>query len=398
MEITTTVFIDDITTSSTTQNVLYSNVTSSYNYNYNNTVEVAYDADSFDAFDYPGGFKHVPSWEIALKTLTYIPVIAFAIVGNVLIILVVARNKRMQTTTNYYIVNLAAADLLVAVSCSWVHLVDDLTDGWVLGSFFCKFNTFAQVLSLVASIFTLTFISCDRFFGIVFAMKAHFIERRARYTIVALWVCSLAIAVPMLIYRVQEERAWRNHVEKWCDDDWPVVEWKDPVSNSTMSDIPARKIYYTIVCVVLFFLPCILMSAAYAVIIWTLWSAKVPGERISKDIRLQTQLKKRIILMLVLLLVTFIICWGPLVGILMYSEYREDKLSTLGPWYPKLEYFSRYLAHVNSAINPMIYAGFNDNFKKGFQLLFRSIERKNRYNTMVSRVDSFQSSTNITKV
>ena len=26
----------------------------------------------------------------------------------------------------------------------WVHLVDDLTEGWVLGAFFCVFNTFAQ--------------------------------------------------------------------------------------------------------------------------------------------------------------------------------------------------------------------------------------------------------------
>jgi len=35
------------------------------------------------------------------------------------------------------------------------------------------------VLSLVSSILTLTLIACDRFFGIVFAMKARVTERRS---------------------------------------------------------------------------------------------------------------------------------------------------------------------------------------------------------------------------
>lgn len=94
--------------------------------------------------NYPGNITTKPFSEIVVKTVMYIPVIAMAIVGNILVILVVARNKRMRTTTNYYIVNLAVADCLVALSCTWVHLLDDLTPGWVLGAFFCKFDTFAQ--------------------------------------------------------------------------------------------------------------------------------------------------------------------------------------------------------------------------------------------------------------
>ena len=93
---------------------------------------------------YPGAVVVKPIWEIVIKTVFYVPVIALAIVGNVLVMIVVARDKRMRTTTNYYIVNLAVADCLVTLSCSWVHLLDDLTPRWVLGAFFCKFNTFAQ--------------------------------------------------------------------------------------------------------------------------------------------------------------------------------------------------------------------------------------------------------------
>ncbi|KAK6170911.1 hypothetical protein SNE40_019196 [Patella caerulea] len=105
-----------------------------------------------------------------------------------------------------------------------------------------------------------------------------------------------------------------------------------------------------------------------------------------------------VIVMLVLILALFVICWLPLIITLLYAEYRPDKHSRLEEWYVGFEYFARYLAHANSAINPLIYAGFNDNFRKGFQNLFTWMDRKKRYNTMVYRVDSFQSSTNITKV
>jgi hypothetical protein len=93
---------------------------------------------------YPKPFRQVPVWEASIKICVYSLVILLSVIGNILIILVVAKNKRMRTTTNYYIVNLAASDLLVTLSCTWVNLVNDLSEGWILGSFFCKVNSFAQ--------------------------------------------------------------------------------------------------------------------------------------------------------------------------------------------------------------------------------------------------------------
>lgn len=98
----------------------------------------------YSELEYLGKRKLIPHWEAVMKIVIYVVIMITAIIGNVLIILVVARDKRMRTTTNYFIVNLAVADLLVTAFCTWVHLVDNLTEGWVLGTFFCKMNTFAQ--------------------------------------------------------------------------------------------------------------------------------------------------------------------------------------------------------------------------------------------------------------
>ncbi len=40
-------------------------------------------------------------------------------------------------------------------------------------------------------------------------------------------------------------------------------------------------------------------------------------------------------------------------------------LFQLPSWYNKFSYFANYIAYSNSAFNPIIYTGFNENFKKG---------------------------------
>jgi len=79
------------------------------------------------------------------------------------------------------------------------------------------------VLVLVASILTLAVISCDRFFGIVFAMKARVTARRPSLLIAGVWVAAVAVSSPLLVYRRQMTRRWLNHTEIWCADDWPAV-------------------------------------------------------------------------------------------------------------------------------------------------------------------------------
>ena len=93
---------------------------------------------------YPREITSPPVWEVAVKVAAYAQVIVLALIGNLMVVCVVWKDKRLRTTTNCYLVNLAVSDLMVTCSCTWVHLVQNLTEGWVLGAFFCKINSFAQ--------------------------------------------------------------------------------------------------------------------------------------------------------------------------------------------------------------------------------------------------------------
>jgi heme/copper-type cytochrome/quinol oxidase subunit 4 len=114
------------------------------------------DLDDTRLIPYPGCVKQVAVTEAAAKIATYSVAIVMSVIGNLAVIVTVACRRSMHTTTNYYLVNLAVSDLAVTLSCSWVHLVSDLTEGWILGSFFCKANSFVQGQNVINRFSVLT--------------------------------------------------------------------------------------------------------------------------------------------------------------------------------------------------------------------------------------------------
>ena len=150
------------------------------------------------------------------------------------------------------------------------------------------------MVALVASILSLLLIAGDRFFGIVFAMKAHIIERKASHSIVFVWICSIAVGAPMLFVRRMESITWKDHVETWCDDQWPAVVATDETTGRPYNTFPGKRAYYTMITVVLYFLPMIIMTCVYVIIIVTVWFSQSPGERVSKEVQLQSRVKRKV--------------------------------------------------------------------------------------------------------
>ena len=62
----------------------------------------------------------------AVYCFAYIVVFAVGLVGNCFVIAVVYRSPRMRTVTNFFIVNLAVADILVIVFCLPATLLSNI--------------------------------------------------------------------------------------------------------------------------------------------------------------------------------------------------------------------------------------------------------------------------------
>lgn len=83
--------------------------------------------------------------EKVLKISTYVLAMMLSLGFNSLIIVVIAKTKSLRTKFNFYVINLACVNILIVLTCMWLHLVTNLNPSkWPLGSFFCKIHTFMQ--------------------------------------------------------------------------------------------------------------------------------------------------------------------------------------------------------------------------------------------------------------
>ncbi|OWF35228.1 substance-K receptor-like [Mizuhopecten yessoensis] len=318
---------------------------------------------------FPGELKTFPSWELGVKITIVASMELIAIVGNLLIIVIVWRNKKMRTVTNYYIVNMAVSDLFVASFSIWMHLVDDVTEGWTVGGFMCKFNPFVQITAMCASVFTLMALACDRFFAIMFPLKSRVTQRKVSVVAVFVWLAAISIGMPVLFVYTYNERQWSDFTEKFCTDVWPSVREADGDCDSGRR---SRRAFWTCVVVVLNWIPMLVMAITYSILFIRLRKQKiVPSSGSISISTVQQKSKKKVVKMLFAVLLAFIVCTIPFQVAKLYELYREVEDQTgnskLPDWYNPVYFAAVTLLYSNSAINPMVYGGMNENFRKGLK-------------------------------
>ncbi|KAG9280780.1 D(4) dopamine receptor [Astyanax mexicanus] len=123
------------------------------------------------------------------------------ICGNVLVCLSVYAEKALKTTTNYFIVSLAVADLLLAVLVLPLFVYAEFQDGvWSLNMTICDGLMTMDVMLCTASIFNLCAISIDRFIAVSVPLNYNrkHVDQRQIVLLSATWILALAVASPVL--------------------------------------------------------------------------------------------------------------------------------------------------------------------------------------------------------
>ena len=112
----------------------------------------------------------------------------FAVFGNILVVLVIARNHGMQTRTNLFLCNLAVADVLCGVLDMPVTLTTLIAGKWIFPDWLCQINGFTLPLLFVASIHTLMYISIHKYVSIAYPFSRLLTKRRIIGMICAAWL------------------------------------------------------------------------------------------------------------------------------------------------------------------------------------------------------------------
>nr|AKQ63034.1 orphan G-protein coupled receptor 24 [Platynereis dumerilii] len=304
---------------------------------------------------------YVPPGLVVLLSFLYGSISLLAVVGNTLVITVIAKNKSMQTVTNFYIANLAIADVLIGIFSIPFQFQAALLQRWDLPEFLCPVAPFFKEMTVNVSIITLTVISIDRYMAIVHPLKPRCSRRVAKAVMAVVWTFSLCSGIPMaIIFSVEKEELYPGRYVYKCHPHFP--------KNDLVVDL--GKLYRLYLIIVQYFFPLIIICVAYFRVMYTIWGNQAPGSAVDARDQKLNKNKRKVIKMLVIVVAMFAFCWLPLQTYNLLSEIFQE--INLYRYINIIWFCSHWLAMSNSCCNPFIYGLLNERYKNAFRQLFRT--------------------------
>lgn len=138
------------------------------------------------------------SEHVALASIPLAFLIVFTIFGNILVCAAFYLCRDLRNVTNYFVVSLAVADLLVGFVCMpfwFTYLIKQWPDRIRDYEFYTLWICL-DIVSGTSSIMNLVAISVDRFYAITSPFNYHLklTKNRARFCIVLVWLYSLIVS------------------------------------------------------------------------------------------------------------------------------------------------------------------------------------------------------------
>ena len=284
-------------------------------------------------------------------TFLYAASIVSGLAGNSIAIYFSVTKKAGNRITNMLILNMAIADLLVTIFTMPVNLLlFHVGTRWIGGTFgdiSCKIVYFSGQVSVPASISIVMVVSIDRFFAVVYPMKARAFRLKIKMVILAAWVCSAAYAIPYGIsFGISEQDGIYN-----CS------PWFPPLNNMT-----SLQIYYLITFVFFYCTPLLILMVLYTLMSRKLWKRRIPGNVTEERHKSSEQEKRRVIIALISITVVFAVFWFPAHVMHYITFFRTTDV------YPKvpleIEWLFYWIGTFNSCVNPCLYVLLSRGYRR----------------------------------
>ena len=129
-----------------------------------NITDDELDIDELNAIiaDY---LKKDHTFDVVTETILKVIYLAFMMSGiltNVVIICVIATNRKLRVSNNLLLINLFVSDILLCIFCMPFTLVAIIRRSWSFGAFMCKLVPLIQAVATFVSAATISFIAIDR--------------------------------------------------------------------------------------------------------------------------------------------------------------------------------------------------------------------------------------------
>ncbi|XP_056224309.1 neuropeptide Y receptor Y2, like [Seriola aureovittata] len=312
----------------------------------------------FEGVNFPEDPIRLLSVQVVL-ILAYSTIIVLGVLGNSLVIYVIYRFKTLRTVTNFFIANLAVADLLVNTLCLPFTLVYTLQGEWKFGSTLCFLLPYAQGLAVHVSTVTLNVIALDRHRCIVYHLETR-MRKDVCFGVIALtWVLSAVLASPLAIFREYGSFTLEpGHSIQVCTEKWPGKS-----TDGTVYSISMLILQY--------FLPLSIISFAYARIWSKLRGHVSPAESSGNSSAGSERHRRRrkTTKMLVTMVVVFAVSWLPFHAFQLATDIDSTVLDMRD--FRLLYTVFHVVAMCSTFANPLLYGWMNRNYRAAFLAVFK---------------------------
>ncbi|XP_055611843.1 cardioacceleratory peptide receptor-like [Uranotaenia lowii] len=287
------------------------------------------------------------------------------VLGNTAVLVTLFLNKNRKSRMNFFIKQLAIADLSVGLLSVLTDIVQRITISWLAGNVACKVIRFVQVWVTYASTYVLVALSIDRYDAITHPMNFSGCWKRARRLVGAAWSFSAVFSSPM--FYLYEERVIQDQLQCWIDLG-SALRW---------------QLYMSWVATSLFVIPAFIISACYVIIIKTIWSkgsmlgpvgGKLRHRNGSADLASRRassrgiipRAKVKTVKMTIVIVIVFVLCWSPYIVFDLMQVFGQIPKTQTNI---AIATFIQSLAPLNSAANPLIYCLFSTHFVRTLKRL-----------------------------
>ena len=276
--------------------------------------------------------------------------------GNVLVCIVIHRSRRLQSTTNSFVVSLACTDLLLCLTVMPLVLVETVVGRWSLGSGLCKLVRFIQWLVPSASMLVLTCICIDRFYSIIYPLSFKITRGRAKRMILAGWAGSILLACPAFYFYGLEWRGSGDRQSKHGPHCTALI---------TEDGSAGSVIYICLVSSIMYFGPILVDIGGYLRIFKFIWRAGVGGRTFQRTMNPVPRAKVKMVKMMMVVTFINVALFAPLFIVqLWHCSIRtpgvDPDIYTVALWF----YFATAMS------KPGAYMCFNSNFRRGCKEVF----------------------------
>ncbi|XP_071334663.1 trace amine-associated receptor 1-like [Trachinotus anak] len=285
-----------------------------------------------------------PSVVCVLLYIFLVLLSVITICGNLLVIISIIYFTQLHTPTNYLILSLAVADLLVGVVVFPFSMAFSLSSCLYYEGLFCKVRGSCDISLSTCSILNLCCISIDRYYAVCqpLTYKTKINPRVVVIMILVSWGVSALIGIGVIIAGLNNQKC-----EERCLVDVLLANILGPI----------LSFYLPVIIMLCIYLKIFLVAQRQARSIQTTTSQSTKsGAAVSKMERKATKT-------LATVLGVFLLCWTPFFLCITFLPFSNNSVPV-----PVIETLN-WLTLSNSMLNPFIYAFFYSWFRAAFRII-----------------------------